>query len=122
MAIDRAFATGMLRRLGAEFIFERPPKGVYDPLEGRAVIPPGRQAESFRVRGVLLSSGPGDALWLAGATIESGDRFLLCDCAKYQPRLEDALLLPEGEYRVKAFSTIEPKGVALARRIHLRRV
>lgn len=121
----QADITADLKKDGVEFVFTRQNQDAeqYDPITGSYLQEPDKLQLEFKAYGILKSLGAGSRAisWIAGTTVEHGDKLLLVDCSTYTPQLEDAVVLYGQAYSVKAISPLEPGIVPLIQYLLLRR-
>lgn len=124
---QRTDITNDLRNDGIEFTIKRKGASIYDPISGQYLS--NDEEQTFTAYGIfkslsysgVYSSNYGFS-WMQDVTIERGDKIVLLDGSTYSPELEDVFILATGEYTVKAWSLLEPGGVAIIQYILLRKV
>lgn len=118
----QADITSDLRKDGVEFTFTRKPESEYDPEIGSYLPISDNQMQEFKAYGIIKSLGSSqNALWLAGTTVENGDKMLLVDCSTYKPQLEDSTELYNEIYTIKAIGIIEPGIIPLIQYLLIRK-
>lgn len=99
---------------GFLFTFKREVLSNYDARKGEyeTSTPESYQAPGI-VKKVSSSNTTYEIHWGEGVTIEFGDKILLLAAGTYSPEFEDIVTLNDVDWRVKAFTYLEPALIPL---------
>lgn len=108
---------------GVTFVFIRPGKGAYDPVQGEYEQ---TEAQTFEAHGIekmiKASKSSSGEMWFKGLPVEEGDLMLLLDCSTYKAELEDLVTINGEDWAVKGQTALRPGSIDLIRYVVIRRV